>query len=935
MSGDIRPAFEKTGEVNPNKKAYYPIQNLQVKLPRGLVSLVLLLLCVNLQVQATKYYLTPGGAANAQYPASWNTKQNGSGKAAKKFTNKGDEFVIPSGIHGILTGNWVFGPTSASEDAEMELSINGTLTVNKGKKITLQQWNKGEVEMEINEGGLIRFQDTSGAQLVGASYANGKASRIEFKVNHGGKVETANKYGICGATKQSILNSSITCIFTKSTDFIFTTSEETQLSVAWLPDTIRSLVVSGTGQTTIAGNLNISDALVIDSGAVLDLQDNMLTGSTITATGKGTIRTSRKDSLSLPRGRTWDCIVEYVATDSQEVVDGTYRDLILASGKKKMNGSIRVEGELKLQDTKLHIGNNTLRLGGKFSGSRANCLVGSRQSDIVIDGSGSMGDSLYFDAAADTGVRNLTINRSGEAVLLGNKTKVYGTVTASAGSLVTSGNLVIASDAQGTGRIGESSGTITGSVTVQRFVPASQRRWRFLASPVSNATLADLKNEIQITGTGGANNGFDASGSNAASVFWYDETVITGDMNYGWKAANNINNPIKAGLGYRIFIRGSRDAGRLNGTLNTQDAVTLDFNGTVNSGDIDMKPTYTVSGNSANDGWNLMGNPYASPIDWNKFYDEAADYTNLSPIIYVYNAGSNSYVAYNALSNAGTLTGGIIPSGAAFYVKAWSQATMVMKEKYKVGENPAALFKTGEYANRDFRIRMTMDSINMDEMILKYVDDATPAKDAYDINKMWGAEVNIATLGSDKSYLALNAKPFRGEGDTVKLSVWAKKTGAYTMSFVNAVDFAGNLPIFLLDYFTGNIVDLRNDTSYSFNVNMADAATYGDSRFELVIGKMPVAIIPTAVRESTADSKKLSLYPFAAQQKITISGLQNGLTHIEIRDISGQLVQEISTVAHADGQLQLNIQQLPAAMYFLWVQQNEGGKPDLLRFVKE
>jgi hypothetical protein len=927
--------LQKTAAVDSKKTIKNPNSKTTVKTPWGFLSALLLLMAFQPAAQATKFYLTPGGAANAQFPASWNTKQNGSGTAAKKFTNKGDEFVIPSGINGVLTGDWVFGPTSASHNAEMELSISGSLTVNKGKKITLQQWNNGEVEMEIKDGGLIRFMDTSGAQLIGASYANGKASNIEFKVNSGGQVETSNKYGICGTNKQSILNSSITCSFTKSNDFIFTNNEEAEVTVAWLPDTIRSLVVSGTGQTTIANDINISGALVIDSGAVLDLQDNMLTGSNITTTGSGTIRTSRKDSLSLPKGRTWSCKVEYTATDSQDVVDGTYNELILASGKKKLNGSISVEGELKLQDTKLEIGSNTLRLKGKFSGSRTNCLVGSRHSDIVVEGTGPLGDSLFFDASADTGINNLTINRSGEQVHLGNKTKVYGTITAASGSLVASGNLVIVSDAAGTGRIGEGAGSITGNVTVQRYVPACQRRWRFLAAPVNNATLADLKNEIQITGSGGINNGFDASGSNAASVYWYDETMITGDMNTGWKAANNINNPIKAGLGYRIFIRGSRDAGRLNGTLNTQDAVTLDFNGTVNSGDIDMKPTYTVSGNSANDGWNLMGNPYASPIDWNKFYDDAADYTNLSPIIYVYNANSNSYVAYNALSNSGTLNGGIIPSGAAFYVKAWSQATMVMKEKYKVGSNPTALFKTGEYADRDFRIRMTMDTINQDEMVLKYIDDATPAKDAYDIDKMWGAEVNIATLGSDKSYLALNAKPFRGEGDTVKLSVWARSTGNYTMSFVNAADFASNLPLYLLDYYNGNIIDLRNDTSYTFKVTMTDASSFGDSRFELIVGKMPVVIMPTAVNEASALSQTISLYPFNVQQQVTISGLKSGITFMEIRDINGRIMMETAATANQEGQLELNLVNMPAAIYFLWIQQGEGGKPEVLRFVKE
>lgn len=883
-------------------------------------------------VQAKNFYLTAQGASNAQLPSSWNESQNGSGKAAKRFTDKGDVFIIPSGIHGQLNGNMVFGPVAANPGAAMELIVDGIFTLKPGYCLTLRQSHHGTATLLVRTGGLIRFLDRNAYQLVGDTNANGTKAHIRFVMDQGARIETNSAKGICGSVNASINNKSVTINMTNVSDFIFNTNGDT-LEAKWLPPSIRSLKVTGTGKTRLYTDVEINGPLEVDSGSILDLMESDLTGSDLVPTGKGTIRTGSKSTTPLPSGKCWNIKVEYTAPDSQVVVEGDYTDLVFESGRKKINGPIRSTGKLELKNgARLELGNGKLHLSGTFSSSPSEKIVASRASELVIDGSGSLGSPIYVDASADTGFKSINVNRSGSQVTLGNKVKIYGTVEATAGTIVSNGNLVLASDANGTAQIAAGAGTIEGKVVVQRHIPATARRWRFMASQVANATLADWKNEIHITGTGGANNGFDASGSNAASVYTYDETMITGDMNTGWKAATNINNPLVPGRGYRLFVRGSRQPGRLAGTLTSQDEVVLDLQGEVNSGDIDMHPTFTSSGKPENDGWNFLGNPYASPIDWNKFYDDAADYTNLSPIVYVYNAVSNSYVSYNALSNSGTLTNGIIPSGAAFYVKATGTPTMVMKEKYKVSALPRAMFKS-QYENRDFRIRMTMDSINQDEMVVKYLEQATPSKDEYDINKMWGAEVNIAAIGKDLSYLAMQAKPFAGEGDTVKLAVYARVTGTYSMSFVNAEEYAQGLPLYLLDYYTGNIIDLRNDSAYSFTINMSDAQSYGDNRFELVLGKMPVEI-KTRVQEAVNEISGLTLYPYATDGNIHIKGISSSENFIEVRDIQGNLVAEFDNVPVSEKQINLDLSSLSPALYFVWIEQGPGSKPVALKCVK-
>lgn len=711
--------------------------------------------------------------------------------------------------------------------------------------------------------------------------------------------------------------------------------------------------------TKSSGTISNTLAFTVASGAILEM-NSILDGSSGTFTNNGTLiiehdggiaTTGASGQIQVTGTRTYSTTGSYHYTGSTSQILGaglpsTVNNLLIGNGNTALSlGAGRtISGSLTLSSGKLSIGANTLTLNGDFSGSASNCLIAGATSDLTIGGTGAMSTALFFDPSNDTVIRNFTLNRSGQTITLGSKIKVAGILTPTAGTLETAGLLTLVSNAAGTASVASGSGSISGNVTVQRFVPAVARRWRFLSSPVSDATLTGWKSRIYVTGTGGASNGFDAAQSNSPSIYTYNETLITGDLNTGWTAATNINTSLVPGKGYRVFVRGSRVPGRLNGTLNNQDSITLELTGTINAGNINMNPTYTSSGNNANDGWNFMGNPYPCAIDWNAIHDagrngtspdfSGTDYAHLDAVVYVYNASTNSYSSYNPISNAGTLTNGIIPSGAGFWVKASAaNPTFTLKESYKTTSPGAMVFKS-DYADRDFRIRMTMDSINQDEVVIKYIDEASAANDPYDINKMWGAEVNIAAISKSQTYQALQVKPFVGEGDTVKLSVYAKTTGNYTLSFANAAVFAEGLPLYLLDYLNGNIINLREDTAYQIFINMSDASTYGDNRFELVIGKMPV-VITTRVQENAANHSGLMLYPYAAQQTITITGLSHEQNLIEVRDIQGNLIQAHSQLQVEDGKVTLGISGLVPAMYFVWVQQGQGGKPESLRFVKQ
>jgi hypothetical protein len=178
-----------------------------------------------------------------------------------------------------------------------------------------------------------------------------------------------------------------------------------------------------------------------------------------------------------------------------------------------------ITGTLDLKDNILNIGSNTLTVNGDIT--RTTGTIKTNEGTIILDG--SISSTLYFDQTTDgttNKLKDLTINRSGATVTLGNKLQIAqnGTVTVTAGTLAANSNLALKSTAADTtARIATlpPGAAVTGNLEIQRYINGGPglRGWRYLSSPVANATYAQLIDDIFITGPGGTSNGFDVAGA--------------------------------------------------------------------------------------------------------------------------------------------------------------------------------------------------------------------------------------------------------------------------------------------------------------------------------------------------------------------------------------------------------------------------------------
>lgn len=838
------------------------------------------------------------------------------------------------------------------------LTINGTLTHDANNILVangssnLSFTGTGSLTLFVsqttngttNRLGTLTFNRSGSVLTMGNSLQTATALVLTAgQLALGSNTLTINGTVTSSASNNFIANGSSLISYTGSGDvslFMDQTTDGTTNRLA-------TLTINRTGNTVTMGN-NLRLARLVLTAGRIGIGSNTLTMSSTSANLFGAAM-STTANISCNGSSN----LSITATDNAAVTNGTLFfdattpgttnrlgsftiNLGATSRSLTLGSDVQVNTALTLTRGDLALGNNTLTLNGTLTNDASNNLVSGGAASIVIGGSGALGSSLFLDqttAGTTNRLANFTYNRSSQTITLGNAMQVTGAVNPTAGTLSAGSFLTLISDATATACITAGSGSyISGNITVQRFVPAVARRFRFMSSPASGRTLADWQGEFYITGAGGSSNGFDASTNNSPTVYSYTEST-SGVSDLGWTEATNITNTITTGRGYRVFIRGDRsDGGRLTDVNMTQNAVTTNVVGSVNTGDITMPVTFTNTGNGANDGWNLLGNPYPCHYDWNAFYDNGTNLTNIDPTIFIYDPNTNSYKSYNANSDVGDIAGGIIPSGSAFFVHANAASPAItFRESFKSTTAPTTLFKTNS-TESGLRIALIKDSINSDATFIKYINNATEEFDLYDIEKLSGG-VNISSMTDGGISLTANCKPFNGSGDTIPLNLNVRSSGMYQFQFSGATDLISDKSVVLADKLTGTIVNLRNQDSYTFEADMNNAATYGKDRFVVLVG---TDLIPTGVQEPGFE-EAFGIYPTVVNETLHIRRKSSKATFnlIQVYDAGGRLLMEKSNDTPEAQEYSCDMSQLGTGVYLLKLINQGNGASTVSRFVKQ
>jgi len=97
-------------------------------------------------------------------------------------------------------------------------------------------------------------------------------------------------------------------------------------------------------------------------------------------------------------------------------------------------------------------------------------------------------------------------------------------------------------------------------------------------------------------------------------------------------------------------------------------------------------------------------------------------------------------------------------------------------------------------------------------------------------------EVSFCSISSDNVPLAINRLPYPKQPPLViGLRVNASADGVYKLNMTQVAAIPQIYQIWLMDAYKKDSLDMRQNETYAFDINLADTDTYGSKRFTLVI----------------------------------------------------------------------------------------------------
>ena len=454
-------------------------------------------------------------------------------------------------------------------------------------------------------------------------------------------------------------------------------------------------------------------------------------------------------------------------------------------------------------------------------------------------------------------VRNLTVNNA-TGLTLSQGVSITQVARLQNGNLATGGQgFTLLSSASGTALVDNTGGVVTGTGIMQRYIDnPSPIGYRHYSAPVSNTTMNDLS--VAGAFTPQFNTAYNSSLAPGTvtpfpTVFGYDQNRVGTVMsNYsafdkGWFSPAGPGDAMQPTRGY---------------TVNAPSNALVDFvglfnNGTQNSGTLSR-------GTDPKAGWQLLGNPYPSPLDWNTV--GTAQRPGMDGSMYVFQSSGPYGGSYRSYANG---VGGspLIDAGSGYFARVTtpgSTGAVNLTNANRVisfGLQPA--FGRGANDTRP-QVQLLLTGAGLTDVTYVYLEQgATAGQDVnYDAAKLPNPSgLNLSSLSGSTEF-AINGLPLLGSTDVVvPLTLQVPRTGNFMFEVADLANF-GFATVYLRDAQAGTQQLLNTGTRYAFSLATVSG---GVTRFSLVLR-------PANVTATRADftAAAVALYPNPAHGRFTV-----------------------------------------------------------------
>jgi hypothetical protein len=526
----------------------------------------------------------------------------------------------------------------------------------------------------------------------------------------------------------------------------------------------------------------------------------------------------------------------------------------------------------------LTVSEGTLRLHASVAGAGN---IDATDGTVEFSGTGPQdaGAALF----SGNRVKNLTVN-NGAGVTLNDDLGVTGVVLVQSGSLSSGGHLTLLSEASSTAMVdGSGAGQITGNVTMQRYL-SSGFGYKYFSSPFVAAMVDEFGDDVNL-------------GASFPPLFMFDENSIYS----GWDdyvGAGSILNPLE---GYALNLG------------DVADPKTVDLAGVLNNGD--QSVTLYNHNQPYTEGFNLVGNPYPSPVDWDgpgwtrSGIDDAVYYFRASTTDQ-YGGSYSSYV--NGVSSDGLATA-IIPSMQGFFVHvsdgAWPvTGTLTVTNSARINDLTHPFLKSAVTGTRSI-IRATAaftdDAASADPLVISFDNDASIGFDgSHDALKLLNTDMmitNFYSVVSPARKLSVNTLPYSNDTALyIPLGLTIYRDGEVSFRIRDAENLPVNENIFFRDAVTGANINLLGSSEY--RVELKQGEYHG--RFLLAFVKNA-----TSAPDPAVDDDLFHAWMSEGMVKVRIGSVEGDRGTVSLHNMSGMQVYSEAVYETGDYSLSVRLMQ--------------------------
>jgi len=489
-------------------------------------------------------------------------------------------------------------------------------------------------------------------------------------------------------------------------------------------------------------------------------------------------------------------------------------------------------------------------------------LSGWTQYGGGVDWTASVNTSVW-----DISTSAATVGNETQPDALANNLKIYpaGAVIISPGSSLTVAN-TLTNNSGVAGLIIQSSATATGSLIhstagvqamAERYLAMydvlGDHMFHFLSSPM----------EAQDIRPGFVTNvptfGHDFYAFDELNNMWFNSKAENGNWNPAFEDS------FIQGKGYLVAY---------------PEDVTKTFTGILNTytvaSPLVLNCTYT---SGKGNGWNLLGNPFPSSIDW----DMITRGNGMDDALYYYNNEEENYQYYLPLPGIedGYLGNGsqFIPPMQGFMVHATATGTKTVSisNDARTHEGKDTFYKSVSSVPGSLSLKVTANGFE-DEAFIHFNHHATTAfdgqYDAYKIRSYSESVPTIYTNSSDGYELAINGLPEVAESTVIPVYFVPCSNGNYSLT-ANLQSMI-QARVYLEDTQLNKIQNLTENPVYNFQASTTDQP-----------GRFRLSFSSVGIEDNTAIS---AIEITANSGNIYIASPQGSTIQAEVYNITGQLV---------------------------------------------